>query len=161
MRTIKLLLATLVLMVSFVLPSEAQNKNEKTIVFNANIHCAGCKDKVEKNIPFEKGVKALKVDMKRQTIAITFRTDKNTKENLIKAIEKYDVKILGEVGQTANCAKGDCDKCPNKGTDKCCNAKGNSGCAECKECKTGNKKECKEECKEECCEGEHKHEHKK
>ena len=77
MKVVRLVLI-MVVVLSAVMSVNAQKKNEKTVIFNANLHCESCKAKVEKNIPYEKGVKDLKVDMKTQTITVTFREDKNT-----------------------------------------------------------------------------------
>jgi copper chaperone CopZ len=77
------------------LSAEAQKKNEKTVVFKAHLHCMSCKAKIEKNLPFEKGVKDLKIDMQEKTITVTFREDKNSLENIQKALEKLDVKVEG------------------------------------------------------------------
>ena len=76
--------------------AEAQKKGEKTVVFHAVLHCENCKARVEKNIPFEKGVKDLKVDLKAQTVTITFREDKNSVEQLRKALEKLNVEVKSE-----------------------------------------------------------------
>ena len=54
---------------------------------------------MEKNIPYEKGVKDLKVDMKAQTVTVTFREDKNTQENIQKAIEKLKIPVNGVAEQ--------------------------------------------------------------
>lgn len=72
MKVVRLVLI-MVVVLSAVMSVNAQKKNEKTVIFNANLHCESCKAKVEKNIPYEKGVKDLKVDMKTQTITVTFR----------------------------------------------------------------------------------------
>lgn len=137
MKAVRLFLIFVVVFTSAMSVS-AGNKGEKTVVFGANLHCASCQAKVEKNIPFEKGVKDLKVDMKAQTITITFREDKNSVENLKKAIEKLSI----QVKETPADAKGDkakacCDsqkkecqkdpaccgkKCPKDG-DKACEKK--------------------------------------
>ncbi len=77
--------------------AEAQKKGEKTVVFHAVLHCENCKAKVEKNIPFEKGVKDLKVDLKAQTVTITFREDKNSEEQLQKALKKLNVEVKSVV----------------------------------------------------------------
>ncbi len=97
----KNLLLTLLMSVVFVLgatntyaDNKKDNKDKKTVVIKADIHCKSCKAKLEKNIPFEKGVRDLKVDMKAKTITVTYRADKNNKANLIKAIEKCGVKVL-------------------------------------------------------------------
>ncbi len=93
MKTVRLIFMMAV-MLMFALNVNAEKKNEKTVVFNANLHCASCKAKIEKNIPFEKGVKDLKIDMEKQTITVTFREDKNNVENLQKAIEKLNVQVI-------------------------------------------------------------------
>ena len=94
MKVVRLVLI-MVVVLSAAMSVNAQKKNEKTVIFNANLHCESCKAKVEKNIPYEKGVKDLKVDMKTQTITVTFREDKNTTENLQKAIEKLNIEVKG------------------------------------------------------------------
>ena len=93
----KRLMFMLIAVVMVSLFANAQGKNEKTVVFYANLHCESCKAKVEKNIPFEKGVKDLKVDLEKKTITITFRKDKNTEENLRQAIEKLNIKVQNVV----------------------------------------------------------------
>ena len=88
------------------LRAEAQKKNEKTVVFKTHLHCESCKAKVEKNLPFEKGVKDLKIDMQAKTITVTYREDKNSLENIQKALEKLDVKIEGmEIKKPVKSAK--------------------------------------------------------
>ena len=101
----KRLILMLVLLVVANLAVCAQGKNEKTVVFQADLHCESCKAKVEKNIPFEKGVKDLKVDLETKTITITFRSDKNTEENLKKAIEKLNIEVQKLVSYSAESAK--------------------------------------------------------
>ena len=96
----------------------AEKKNEKTITFTVNMDCHSCVKKIEGNIAYEKGVKDLKVDMKTQTITVTFREDKNTTENLQKAIEKLNIEVKGiEESNTSaktqageKCEKSCCEK---------------------------------------------------
>ncbi len=74
----------------------AGNKEEKkvdTVIFKVEMDCMGCASKIEKSIPFEKGVKELKIDFKNQKVSITYKTDKTTKLNLKKAIEKLKFKV--------------------------------------------------------------------
>lgn len=117
MKVVRLVLI-MVVVLSAAMSVNAQKKNEKTVIFNVNLHCESCKAKVEKNIPYEKGVKDLKVDMKTQTITVTFREDKNTTENLQKAIEKLNIEVKGiEESNTSaktqageKCEKSCCEK---------------------------------------------------
>ena len=117
MKVVRLVLI-MVVVLSAAMSVNAQKKNEKTVIFNANLHCESCKAKVEKNIPYEKGVTDLKVDMKTLTITVTFREDKNTTENLQKAIEKLNIEVKGiEESNTSaktqageKCEKSCCEK---------------------------------------------------
>ena len=85
----------LVIGLSVAVSAQAQKKGEKTVVYDATMHCESCKAKVEKNIAFEKGVKDLKVNLDAQTITVTFREDKNTAEGIKKAIEKLEIPVKG------------------------------------------------------------------
>ena len=58
MKVVRLVLI-MVVVLSAAMSVNAQKKNEKTVIFNANLHCESCKAKVEKNIPYEKGVKVV------------------------------------------------------------------------------------------------------
>lgn len=68
----------------------AQKKEVKTqtVVFLSEIDCKSCQVKIEKNIPFEKGVKALKVSLEQKRVEVEYRTDKTTPEQLRLALEK-------------------------------------------------------------------------
>lgn len=101
MKLIKMILISMVVLATSI-SVYAQKKGEKVVVFNADLHCVSCKAKVEKNIPFEKGVKDLKVDMEKKTITVTFKEDKNSTERLQKAIEKLNIQVTGIDG---NCCK--------------------------------------------------------
>ncbi len=105
MKLMKIFLMLSVVL-TLTLSAEAQKKNEKTVVFKTHLHCESCKAKVEKNLPFEKGVKDLKIDMQAKTITVTYREDKNSLENIQKALEKLDVKIEGmEIKKPVKSAK--------------------------------------------------------
>lgn len=134
MKIVKILLV-LSLMISTVCAVSAQNKGEKTVVYNATLHCESCKAKIEKNIPYEKGVKDLKVDMKAGTVTVIFKEDKNTEEGIQKAIEKLSIPVTGIAGKPATscpksacCAeKASCDKekkCEGKCAENCCQKTG-------------------------------------
>ena len=123
---LKLFIAFLFVLLAFE-NTDAQTKGMKRVVIKADLHCKSCQNKVEKNIPFEKGVKDLKVDLTAKTITIVFKEDKNNVENLCKAVEKLNIAILAVDGKTYGktaeaCKKGDCcqkkSKCGEKGD--CC-----------------------------------------
>lgn len=60
----------------------------ETAVYDVALHCANCQAKVEKTIPFEKGVKDVAVNLETKTVTVKFDPKKNTAEGIRKAIEK-------------------------------------------------------------------------
>jgi len=68
-------------------------KKIETVVFKVEMDCQGCAKKIEKSMPFEKGVKDLQVDFKNQKVTLKYKTKSTTKETLKKAIEKLHFKV--------------------------------------------------------------------
>jgi copper chaperone CopZ len=92
MKTIKMMLAA-VLMTAVSFGAQAQDKKQDKngtveITFSVNMHCDHCKKKIESNIPFEKGVTDLKVNLDNKQVFIKYDAKKTDKEKLQKAIEK-------------------------------------------------------------------------
>ncbi len=94
MKKMKFLITALFALFMFAGFADAQSKDkskdkkEECVVFDVNMHCTSCKAKIEKNIAFEKGVKALDVSLENKTVAVTYRADKNSEESLKQAFEK-------------------------------------------------------------------------
>ncbi len=78
--------------------NDAKKSTKQTVVFSVPMHCVSCKNKIEKNIAFEKGVTDLKIDLSARTVSVTFKPDKNSVEGLIKAFKKigYDAVVVSE-----------------------------------------------------------------
>lgn len=58
-------------------------KGEKqTVVFDVDLHCQGCINKIEKNIAFEKGVRDLQCDLTKKQVLVVFDNTKTNIENL-------------------------------------------------------------------------------
>ena len=79
------------------LPADAQTRKEtakktETMKCWVSMDCEVCQAKVEKNIPFEKGVTALAVDLPTKMVTVTYRPDKTTPEKLEKALQKLGFK---------------------------------------------------------------------
>lgn len=68
--------------------AQAQKKAVKTVTFNVSMHCQNCVKKVKENISFEKGVKALEVNLEKKTVTITYDPAKTNEATLKKAVEK-------------------------------------------------------------------------
>lgn len=80
----KILFILMALMVSTMTFAKA---NKQTVVFDVNLHCQGCCDKVMKNIAYEKGVKDLRCDLEKKQVVVVFDADKTSVEQLQKAFE--------------------------------------------------------------------------
>jgi copper chaperone CopZ len=90
MKTKNMLLIIIAFFVSMNVMT-GQNKKESTkqnVVFSVAMDCHSCQQKIEKNIAFEKGVKAMNVSLEKQTVEITYDTRKTDVEKLKLAFEK-------------------------------------------------------------------------
>jgi len=68
--------------------NDANKKKQEEVTFIVGMHCAACKDRIEKFIPLEKGVKDLKVDLEKKEVTVIYKPNKTTLEKLKKAIEE-------------------------------------------------------------------------
>lgn len=146
MKTMKILFM-LAAFVMIGLTVNAQAKKDTTVIMKLGIHCPSCKAKLDKNMPFEKGIKNYKLNMKDSTVLITYRMDKNSLPALKAAIERYDVKVLGmcdKNGKMIKCSKGQKTCCGEGVKEEC-----GSHCGQCE----GDKKDhkCEGKCGDNCC----------
>ncbi|WP_372751345.1 cation transporter [Labilibaculum sp.] len=70
------------------------NKKVETVIFKVEMDCMDCVNRIEQNIPFEKGVKDLQVDLENQKVEISYKSKLTNKESLQKALEKLKFKVL-------------------------------------------------------------------
>ena len=72
----------------------AQKKSAalKTTVFLTDIDCETCAKKITNSIPFQKGVKDVKVDVPTRTVTVTYDATKTSDAALVKAFNKVKVK---------------------------------------------------------------------
>lgn len=86
MKNLRYVIGVLLLLVS--ISTTAQKKDLiKKVTFDVNLTCHHCEKVMMKNLPFEKGVKDVKVDLEKKEITLLFRDDKNSVALLQKAIE--------------------------------------------------------------------------
>lgn len=83
--------------------TKSNEKAVKEVTFNCNVHCQACEAKIMKNLPYEKGVKDVSVDLDKKQVTVKYRADKNTDADLIAALNR-----LGY--QTTPMLKGDAAK---------------------------------------------------
>lgn len=118
MKTFKLMLIAVCMLVGFnaMAQTEKKNNKESEVTFKSSIDCHSCEQKIMKNIPFDKGVKDVKVDLDKKEIKIKYRTDKTDKEKLKKSIEK--------LGYTAEEVVADASQTAVAETKSCCSKSG-------------------------------------
>lgn len=84
---------TLVLVALFMLTNNANAQDKKIkkdaeVTFSVEIDCPNCVKKLEAKLPFENGVKDLKVDLATKTVWFKYQTEKTNKEKLASALDK-------------------------------------------------------------------------
>ena len=95
--------------------NDKKDKKYEVVEIQTSAICGDCKQRLEHDIAFEKGVKSVELDDETKILKIKFKKGKNNKENLKKAITKvgYDADDL-PADQKAYNALPDCCK---KGND--------------------------------------------
>lgn len=93
------------LIVSTSLYASEKKKGKETVTFYIEeMDCDHCIKKIEKNIPFEKGVTDLKTDLSKRTATVTYKADKTSKTKLTEAFKKIDMKAV-PVDDAAGCSQ--------------------------------------------------------
>ena len=67
---------------------QKKNANLQEVTFVTTIDCKNCVKKVEANLPYEKGIKDMKVNLDDRTVWIKYDATKTDKEKLAAAIVK-------------------------------------------------------------------------
>ncbi|MBN1768655.1 MAG: heavy-metal-associated domain-containing protein [Prolixibacteraceae bacterium] len=100
MKRLTLIVTLTIFAVStFNIKAMAKNKkNEKTLTFIVSMDCHSCVQNIENNIPFEKGVKDLKVSLDKKECEVTFKENKTSAIKLVEAFNElgYTAKIKDE-----------------------------------------------------------------
>ncbi|MDR3285964.1 MAG: cation transporter [Prevotellaceae bacterium] len=113
----KILIIALSLLTLTFAANAQDKKNDKIseVKFDvANMHGDHCKQRIEKSIPFEKGVKDVEVNLKENTATVKFDNTKTDAEKIKAAFEKLGYPTTIKVAE----AKGSCCKTPEKAS--CC-----------------------------------------
>lgn len=80
---------------------KAKKNNKEQVVFDVSMTCHNCQKKIEKNIPFEKGVSDMKVDLDSKTVMVQYNPNKTNVGDLQQAFKKlgYEANIHTEEAQ--------------------------------------------------------------
>ena len=90
MKTRILALSALLTMTVFTTNGAVLDKKDKKaeVTFLVSMTCESCQNRIESNIPYEKGVTDLQVDLPNKLVTIEYRKDKTTADKLKAAIKK-------------------------------------------------------------------------
>lgn len=96
MKTKIFVLCALLVMCVFSVNAESGDKKKKkeTVTYLVSMTCENCQQRIESNIPYEKGVTDLKVDLPNKLVTIEYRTDKTTAEKLKAAIKEMGFTVV-------------------------------------------------------------------
>jgi copper chaperone CopZ len=87
------------MILSVALNANAKEKKEvKEVTYVTSIDCDHCKQTIMKNIPYEKGVKDVKVSVEKKEVTVKYLADKNCEVKLAEAIVK-----LGYTAEVKKC----------------------------------------------------------
>lgn len=77
--------------------AQEKAKKEMTALYlTTEMDCQSCEQKITEQLKYEKGVRDLKCDYKKQTIYVLYKSGSNTTENIIKSLSKigYNAKEI-------------------------------------------------------------------
>lgn len=101
--------AALLFTPTFISAQDKNSKKEAEVTFAADIDCPSCKKKLESKLPYEPGVKDLKIDLEKKTIWLKYDPAKTDKDKLAKALEKlgYASKEMTPAQNPSDVKKGE------------------------------------------------------
>ena len=96
MRNLKIALLALTGMLGATTLHAALKPGEAEVTFKTTIHCNHCVERLEKSIPYEKGVVDIEVKLSDKTVWVKYKADKTSVESIKKAIEKlgYEAEVV-------------------------------------------------------------------
>lgn len=88
----RLMMIILLIFVSTGTTFSQEQKKEETITIKTSAVCGMCKERIENDMKFEKGVTAVNLDLKTKILTVTYKTSKTNPDKLREAVTKigYD-----------------------------------------------------------------------
>ena len=71
----------------------------KTTVFMTDVDCETCAKKIDNSLPYQKGVKEVKVDVATRKVTVTYDATKSSDDALIKALKKIKINATVDVAK--------------------------------------------------------------
>ena len=92
MRTIKLIFLGIAI---FIFSQKANAQNDTARIKTSAV-CEQCKERIENDLSFERGVKSVKLDIETKIVTVVYNSKKTNQENIRQAITRigYDADSL-------------------------------------------------------------------
>lgn len=87
----KRFISIIVILTAFVIAS-ARDLYMVTYKVQPQMHCENCKKKIKDQLKFEKGVRAINISIKEQTVKLTYDADKTDTQKLSESLKKIGYK---------------------------------------------------------------------
>jgi len=98
----RLKVVSIVIAMFLVMGANAQKASKTQVVsIQTNGTCQSCKEKIERGLAFEKGVKDVVYDLATAIVKVTYNADKTNVENLRKEINKLGFAADGQKPENA------------------------------------------------------------
>jgi copper chaperone CopZ len=68
--------------------AETKEKRQDTVAFIVGMHCQACKERIEKAISMERGVKDLEVNLEKKEVKVIFNPKKTDPQKIEEAIKE-------------------------------------------------------------------------
>ncbi|EAY27043.1 heavy-metal-associated domain-containing protein [Microscilla marina] len=103
MKNNKLIWLSFIFVLGFVVQAQAQKTKKRkkvaTLSIKTSAQCGMCKDRIEKAMAYERGVKKAVLDVESKMLTVTYKTRKTNPDKLRKAVSNvgYDAdKVIAE-----------------------------------------------------------------
>ncbi len=84
---------------------ETKAKKEMvTASFRTDIDCESCVTKIMNVLPYQKGVKDVKIDLASKNIRVVYDCEKNNEEALVQCLAKLDVNVVKDCTAAPYCS---------------------------------------------------------
>jgi copper chaperone CopZ len=74
-------------------PHSETNTNKATVTIYVSFHCQACVNRLDKNLPYVKGIVDYRVDLAKKSVKLTYNTDKTNLDAIKKEIEKMNFTV--------------------------------------------------------------------
>ena len=93
---LKIVLLVVLLFGAFTMVEAKPDKKKET--FSVSMHCDACKQKIERNLAYEKGVLDLDINLKKKTVIVIYDAEKTDVEKITAAFKKlgFEATLLKE-----------------------------------------------------------------